>query len=209
MNSAHYAYVFAIALSLAGASSPAAVVPSELATAAGSAGEPSPEFRDRREQGIEFHNGALEGDEEAAEKAVERLERYVETFSNDGEARAYLGSAYAMMARDASSVVNKMRYTNRGLRHLDRALEVAPRDFAVRLIRANVNSSLPKMFRRGEAALQDMLALDEIFREAPSPGLARWMVEIYETLQRHTPDAGPWDERLERARELSKELQER
>ena len=129
MNSAHYAYVFAAALSLAGASSPAAVVPPALATAAGSAGEPSPEFRDLREQGIEFHNGAREGDEEAAEKAVERLERYVETFSNDGEARAYLGSACAMMARDASSVVNKMRYTNRGLRHLDRALEVGSSRF--------------------------------------------------------------------------------
>ena len=204
MKPASRAYVFAVALSLAGASLPAAVVPPVHAAETGSAGEPSPEFAVLREQGIESHDQALEGDEEATGKAVDLLERYLKRFSNDGEARAYLGSAYAMMARDASSVVNKTRYANRGVRHLDRALDVAPRSFAVRLIRANVNSSLPKMFGRGDAALRDMLALDEIYREAPSPVMARGMVGIYEELQRRAPDAGPWTERLGEARELSR-----
>ena len=209
MKPAHCAYVFAAALSLAGASLPAAVVPPAHAAEAGSAGETSPEFMALREQGIALHDRALEGDDEAAEKAVEQLERYLERFSKDGEARAYLGSACAMIARDASSVVNKMRYANRGLRHLDRALDVAPRVFAVRLIRAKVNSSLPKMFKRGDAALDDMLALDAIYREAPSPTLAREMVEIYEELQTRAPDAGPWAARLDEARELAGELASR
>ncbi len=203
MKSATSAYVFAAVLSLAGVSVPAAVVVPAHAAEAGSAGEPSPELMALRKQGIAFHDEAREGDQEAAEKAVERLERYLKQFSKDGEARAYLGSAYAMMGRDASSVVNKMRYTNRGLRHLDRALDAAPRNFTVRLIRAKVNSSLPKMFSRSDAALEDMLALDEIFHEEPLAGLARWMVEIYEELQSRAPDAGPWGERLDQARELS------
>ena len=96
----------------------------------------SSEFTALREQGIALHDRALEGDEDAAEKAVEQLERYLDRFSKDGEARAYLGSAYAMMARDASSVVNKTRYANRGLRHLDSRTGRGSRNFTVRMIRA-------------------------------------------------------------------------
>ena len=203
MNPTLRAYLFAAALSPAGALLPAAAVQPVHAAESGSAGEPSPELEALREEGIALHDAALEGDEGAAEPAVEALEHYLKRFPGDGEARAYLGSAYAMMGRDASSVVNKMRYANRGLRHLDRALDAAPRDFTVRFIRANVNASLPEMFNRGEAATEDMLALDEIFQASPSPGMAGWMVGIYEDLQGRAPDAGPWVERLERARALS------
>ena len=195
-------WLFAAALSLAGAQLAAAAA--TPAAQAGSPDEMPPEFSALRAQGIELHYEALEGDDAAGE-AVERLERYLERFPGDAEARAYLGSAYALMGRDASSVINRTRYANRGLRHLDRALDEAPRAFVVRLIRANVNSELPKMFERGDAALQDMLALDEIYRVKPSPRLAREMVAIYEALQRRAPDAGPWAERLDRARALSRE----
>ena len=203
MNHASRAYAFAAAFLLAGAPLPAAVVPSAHAAEAGSTGESSPELERLREEGIALHDAAVEGDEDAAEKAAKALGRYLKRLPEDGEARAYLGSAYALMARDASSVANKVRYTNRGLRHLDRALEAAPRAFAVRMIRANVNSSLPEMFKRADAALADLLALDEIYRAEPSPGLAREMVGIYPMLQERAPDAGPWAERLQHARALS------
>ena len=205
MKPNHCACAFAAALSLLCAPVPAAVAPPAPATTAESIVEVSPEYAALREQAIALHHRAVEGDEDSAAQAVARLERYLKRFADDSEARAYLGSAYAMMARDASSVVNKTRYANRGLRHLDRALDAGPGKFAVRLIRANVNSSLPKMFDRGGAALDDMLALDEIYRLAPSAGRAREMVRIYEELQRRAPDAGPWAERLDRARELSGE----
>ena len=200
------ALAVAAALLLAGVSIPALVAAPAVAAeaASDSAGEPPPEFKALREEGIALHDAARDGDEEeAAESAVEALERYLERFPKDGEARAYLGSSYAMMGRDASSVVNKMRYTNRGLRHLDRALDAAPRDFTVRFIRARVNASLPSMFNRDEAALADMLALDEIFRASPAPAMAGWMIGIYEDLRDRAPDAGPWDERLARARALA------
>ena len=203
MTPAHCAYVFAAALALAIPSLPAAVVPPTLPAEAEPAGKASPEFLALREQAIELHDRAVEGDEPAAETAVSHLERYLDRVSTDWEARAYLGSAYAMMARDASSVMNKTRYANRGLRHLDRALEGAPRMFSVRLIRAKVNSSLPKMFDRGDAALEDMLALDRIYRDRSSPAMAREMVEIYDELRRRAPDAGPWAARLGEARKLS------
>ena len=199
MKSAVRTSLLAAALSLAGASAPLLAAPPALAAEV----EPPSEFRLLREKGIALHDAAREGDGDAAAEAVEALERYLKRFPRDGEARAYLGSAYAQRGRDASSVVNKMRYTNRGLRHLDRALDAAPRDFTVRFIRATVNASLPEMFGRGEAATEDMLALDEIFRARPSPRMAGWMTGIYEALQERAPDAGPWGERLERARTLS------
>ena len=210
MKLARSAYAFAaVVLSLAGAPGPAVTVPSMPATGAGSPEEPSPEFKALRERGIALHDAARDGDRSAAENAVEQLERYLDRFSNDGEARAWLGSVYAMMGRDASSIVNKIRYTNRGLCHLDRALDAAPRMFTVRLIRARVNSSLPKMFGRDDEALEDMLALDVIFREGPSPRLVRSMIGIYEALRDRASAAGPWVERLERARRLSAEQRDR
>ena len=59
------------------------------------------------------------------------------------------------------------------------------------------------MFGRGEAALEDMMALDSIYRDAPSPRMAREMAAIYEALQRRAPDAGPWAHLLDEARELA------
>lgn len=203
MRTFRCACVFATALSMAAMPLPAAVVSSAHVAEPDSADTASPETVALRERGIALHDQAVKGDTGAAEEAVAHLERYLDRVLTDGEARAYLGSAYAMMARDASSVVNKTRYANRGVRHLDRALDAAPRSFTVRLVRANVNASLPKMFGRGGAALEDMLALDEIYRQSPSPGMARQMVGIYEELQRRAPDAGPWAARLGDARELA------
>ena len=203
MRPVQHACAAAVALSLLCAPVPAAVDSAAPATEAESSVEVPPEYAALREQAIALHDRAVEGDEDSAEQAVARLERYLKRFADDSEARAYLGSAYALMARDASSVVNKMRYANRGLRHLDRALDAGAGNFTVRMIRANVNSSLPKMFGRGGAALDDMLALDGIYQLAPSRRMAREMVRIYEELQRRAPGAGPWAERLDRARELS------
>ena len=192
----------AVALSLGGAPAPVAVAPPMPVSRPGSIEGPSPEFRALRERGIALHDAARDADRTAAGRAVEPLERYLDRFAHDGEARAWLGSVYAMMGRDAASIFNKMRYANRGLRHLDRALDAAPRSFAVRLIRARVNSSLPKMFGRDDEALEDLLALDAIFREDPSPRLARPMIRVYEALRERAPGAGPWVERLAHAREL-------
>ncbi len=197
----------AVALSLLGAPAPGAADSSAPAAAAEPGIEAPPEYAALRERAIALHHRAVDGDEDSAERAVAHLERYLKRFAGDAEARAYLGSAYAMMARDASSIVNKTRYANRGLRHLDRALDAGAGNFTVRLIRANVHSSLPKMFGRGGAALDDLLALDGIYRLAPSPGLAREMIRVYEALRRRAPDAGPWAERLDRVRALAGERQ--
>ena len=107
-------YLLAAALSLAGVS--VLLFASLLAAPPAHAAEeePPPELKALREEGIALHDAARDGEGDAAGAAVETLERYLKRFPQDGEARAYLGSAYALRGRDASSVVNKMRYTNRG-----------------------------------------------------------------------------------------------
>ena len=123
MKPVQHACAAAVALPLLCAPVPAAVDSAAPATEAESSVEVPPEYAALREQAIALHDRAVEGDEDSAEQAVARLERYLKRFADDAEARAYLGSAYTMMARDASSVVNKTRYANRGVRHLDRALD--------------------------------------------------------------------------------------
>ena len=156
-----------------------------------------------REEAVTLHNQARDGDENSSIKAIEKIERYLKEFPEDGEAWAYLGSAYSIAGRDASSVVDKIRYTNRGISHLDRALEINPQNFIVRFIRAKVNSSVPKMFDRKKKAVDDMLALDKMFQKKPSVANATLMIDVYDDLQDYAPDSGPWKERLESVRKLS------
>lgn len=177
---------------------PVHVLPGAPAVLAGPEEEAAPARL--KEEAVALHGRAREGDAAAAGQAVERLERYLAQAPEDGEAWAYLGSAYAMRGRDASTIINKMRYTNRGLRHLDHAVAIAPGNFVVRFIGANVNAKVPEMFGRGGKATADMLALDEIYHAAPSPARARMMVGIYEMLRARAPEAGPWEERLRDAR---------
>ena len=87
----------AVALSLGGAPTLVAATPLMPVSRAGSLEGPSPEFRALRERGIALHDAARDGDGPAARRAVEPLERYLDRFANDGEARAWLGSVYAMM----------------------------------------------------------------------------------------------------------------
>ncbi len=205
MNPIRLAGAAAVSLSLLCAPVPAAVDSSSPATAAASGVDLPPEYAALREQAIALHDRAAEGEKGIAEQAMTRFERYLERFADDAEARAYFGSAYAMMARDAANVINKTRYVNRGLRHLDRALDAGAENFTVRMIRANVNSSLPRMFGRRDEALDDMLVLDRIYQLAPSPRMAGEMIPIYEELQNRAAGVGPWAERLDRARALSAE----
>lgn len=155
-------------------------------------------------EAMEFYAKARAKEDDAAEKAAELFERYLESDPENAEAIAYLGSSMTMKGRDAGFVINKMLFTNAGLSKLDEAIEIAPRNFLVRFIRANVNSAVPAFFFRDGKATEDMLVLDELYRKHPSPRLAGMMIEIYEQLMERAPDDGPWEERLKNAQEAAK-----
>ena len=152
---------------------------------------------------IALHNDARDGNSRALKKAVGLLERLREEHPGNAEVAAYLGSVYAISARDGRNVVGKMRNANRGLRELDRAAELEPGNFTVRMVRAHVQMSLPAMFLRQDDAIEDMRVLHEIFTAtpAPSPGMAGQMVPIYDALikQADGPDRKNFAEGRERA----------
>ncbi|WP_160116650.1 hypothetical protein [Pseudovibrio ascidiaceicola] len=149
-----------------------------------------------------LHDKAREGDEEAAEQAVDAFTSLVKAEPKNALALAYLGSSYAISAREASVVTNKIRYTNRGLRYLDQAIVLAPQNFVVRLIRANVTSNLPSMFGRGDTALEDMLLLDQLYSAAPTPRLAGPMLGIYAKLEDAAPKESDWADKAAQAKAL-------
>lgn len=157
-----------------------------------------------RSDGIAFHQQAVDGVKGAAERASMVLEQYLKEKPNDARARAYLGSAYAMQARDASAVANKLRYVNKGLDRLDHAVELAPNDFVVRLIRANVQNSLPALFGREEKAVEDMLLLDQLFWKNPDAEFAGAMILIYQKLSERAPEQGAWQKQLDNVKKLQK-----
>ncbi len=143
-------------------------------------------------EAIMLHNKARDGEEKAAEKAVSALKILLEKEPDNAKVYAYLGSAYSISARDAGSVTDKIRFTNRGLRYLDEAIDMAPRGFIVRLIRANVTQRLPSMFGREKSSRDDMLMLDQIYTMANHPSMARPMIAIYQALAKIAPNQGDW-----------------
>lgn len=144
------------------------------------------------EEAISLHNAAHDGDRAAAQQAVDMLLDILKDDPKNAKANVYLGSSYALMARDANNVTDKIRYTNRGLRYLDLAVSEAPEDFTVRLVRMNVCESLPAMFGREKTVREDMIALDGIAGDAPDAATAKIMAPIYRDLEKLAPGQADW-----------------
>ncbi|MBO9463664.1 hypothetical protein J7443_00335 [Tropicibacter sp. R15_0] len=155
------------------------------------------------ESAIALHDAGRAGDKAATEQAVAAFLDLMKAEPGNAMAVAYLGSSYAITARDSRSVTDKVRFTNRGLRFLDQAVNMAPDDFTVRLIRASVAGNLPAMFGRSETAIEDGLALDKIFSAAQAPSMAPHMVGIYDMLADQAADQGDWVGKAAAARKLA------
>ena len=151
---------------------------------------------------VALHNAARDGTGTAA-VAIDALTALTKAEPQNAVALAYLGSSYAISARDASSVTDKIRFTNRGLRLLDEALALSPDDITVLLVRANVQMKLPTMFARAEPLVEDMLTLDRLYSAAAVPSLAKPMTDIYKVLAETQPDRSDWPAKLAAAQALA------
>lgn len=110
-----------------------------------------------RAAGIASHQLAWLKVDSASEDAVKYLKSASAASPADAVLMAYLGSAYAMLARDSSLTVSKVSNTNKGLALLDRAVKRAPDNLTVRIIRGSVAYELPPMFSREKTAQDDFL----------------------------------------------------
>ena len=157
------------------------------------------------EDGITFVDSALDGEEGSVSKAIECLEALERDTPENHTVLAYLGSAYALKGRDADAVQDKMRFTNLDLDNLDYAVELAPDDFVVRIIRWNVGKALPSMFGREKKVVEDLHALDAIFQQSLHPRMAKAMVPAYAMLVELEPDNAKWADMKGKAESLAEQ----
>ncbi len=81
--------------------------------------------------------------------------------------RAYLGSLHMIQARDASSVITKVKEVDDGLKEVDAAVKAAPADITVRAIRVECTIELPPMFKRLDTVTADLQILLDRYAAEP------------------------------------------
>ena len=145
---------------------------------------------------LKLHDDAQNGDKSAIRPTIMALRRLRREDPWHAEAAVYLGSAYAIAARDGWFGLSRLVDVARSVHHLNTALDFAPNNFEVRMVRASVQSHMPRIFGRRGAAIKDAIVLDQMFRrlEDPRPAIASRMLPIYDFLARTTPEKGNWSE---------------
>ncbi len=120
------------------------------------------------ENAIELHDRGVEGSEAAVDKAIEALDALLDKDPENELARAYLGSAYTLKARDAA-LWRKRGWVEKGIETLDTAVQGAPANSEVRLVRAINAYNLPRMAGRYDLAAEDFeLLLESLDQDADS-----------------------------------------
>lgn len=105
---------------------------------------------------VALHQKAIEGDKEAAKKALTILKKLKTDVINNPTIEAYFGSASALVAKDHIDLIEKMNLAKRGLKALDKAVKAEPENYEFRLLRGNVAFRLPEMyFKRTKTAIED------------------------------------------------------
>ena len=124
--------------------------------------------------GILYHNLGVEGDKKAVKRARNLFEKLLELEPQNAEALAWYGSVLTLRGRDVLFPVSKLSYVNNGIEKMDKAVELAPDNISVRMIRANNSLNLPGVFHRIEIAITDfehLLTLREKRQEEFSKSL--------------------------------------
>ena len=154
-------------------------------------------------EAIALHDAAHDGDEEAVESAIEMLTVLNRADPENVEVIAYLGSSYALVPRYETGWFARWHNGRKGLKLLDQALERAPKNFTVRMLRASVYDAMPRFLGYADNAVEEMIALHRIFDslDNPSKEMAEAMVPFYEHLIANAPERGDWEYWLKHARE--------
>jgi tetratricopeptide (TPR) repeat protein len=119
---------------------------------------------------------------------------------------ALLGSSITMVGRDASNIVEKMRYVNEGTTLIDKAVTRAPDSVFVRMVRSENSAGLPKMFDRRRFVKEDLLHVEKILARAPKELPLSSQAEVYYklgTIFKSEDDASKAKTYFKRAAEVS------
>jgi hypothetical protein len=138
---------------------------------------------------------ALAGDKSATEKCIEALEAIVRAQPQNQLAHVYLGSSYTLRSRDLAIGPEKLRLLRQGIAVMDAAVQAAPEDVQVRLVRALTDEALPFFAGRGEMARAEFFALAEMEANA----LARIGARDWQLLYLHAGQVAQKEGDKERA----------
>jgi len=119
-------------------------------------GEPA--WRTLFEEALVLYQQGVNGDASAVPKALELLERVRAMVPDNHLVKAYYGATLVLTGRDAPQSNTRFRNVLRGLKILDEAVDAAPNDVEIRLLRGFVNRRLPELyFHRNAMAAEDFV----------------------------------------------------
>lgn len=119
------------------------------------------DLKARRDLALVYVQLSIEGSTTAAADALEQFDVVLATDPNDALARVNRGLAIVLQARDAP-LLQKRNIADRGFAEMDRAVDSAMDDPAVRLVRAINAYQMPQMLGRDAVAREDFQWLLEL-----------------------------------------------
>ena len=129
--------------------------------------------------GMAYHSLADMKVKEAPSKCIEYLKPANKLYPEDALILAVLGSCITMVGRDSSSISDKMRYVNEGTPLIDKAVNMAPDDVFVRMVRAGDSAGLPKLFGRTKYVKEDLLYVEGIIKKSSKEVPLDLQAEVY------------------------------
>ncbi|QQL46046.1 hypothetical protein [Sulfuriroseicoccus oceanibius] len=102
-----------------------------------------------------WHQMCLVDDTDAIDRQIARYEKKLKADANDHLAKAYLGSACALRAKASFWGPTKLKFLRRGEKLMNGAVNAAPNDARVRMVRAIGFYKIPKRFDKRPTSLKD------------------------------------------------------
>ncbi|MCM3163870.1 hypothetical protein [Metabacillus litoralis] len=162
-------------------------IPSKIKTEEALSNKRPAQIQSPLEEAIKDHDAGIKGNKLAVKKAYASLKELAKKQPKNLEIKAYYGSATTLLARDANSVTDKMKYALEGLKQLDEVVETSPDLILARFLRGNVCYRLPELyFQRTSTAIEDFSYLvtafegdSSILSEAEYTEVLKNLVEAY------------------------------
>ena len=117
--------------------------------------------------GRALHDLANQYEEPLGRDAVDALDKSYRLKSSP-LTKAYLGSAWTLVARDSKKTIEKIDCVAKGTGLIDEAVGEAPTDLIVRRVRYENSFALPDIFERKKIVEQDLDYLLKLYLKQPS-----------------------------------------
>jgi tetratricopeptide (TPR) repeat protein len=131
---------------------------------------------------IPLHKDAVDGNEKAVQDMQKLLEKARSDYPGHPLVDAYYGITLMLIARDKKTPMSRLRGAKAGLKLLDEAVNAAPQDGRIRLLRGRASYGLPEnYFQRSQTTIEDYTFLiDQKIHEEGFLQTGKYLQLIYE-----------------------------